>query len=192
MNEEKRIVAVVTFKVTPEDFARVSSEADTTLRRRLPTIPGFIEGMVLANESTTKVAIASEWKSRQNWAAAQWDEDIERAVADMFQETRPTNWKCTFHSPRRLQQRLNSHPIPSQVLAGFGRVARSSKQRMRFIRLWPVSGGAIRPNRCGRGALRLTARASVPRPGRRSIGPRDRSPPRAGRRPPSNSGRRIR
>jgi acetyltransferase-like isoleucine patch superfamily enzyme len=29
------------------------------------------------------------------------------------------------------------------------------------IRLLPVSGGAIRPNRCGRGALRPTARASA-------------------------------
>jgi heme-degrading monooxygenase HmoA len=87
MNEEKRIVAVVTFKITPEDFARVSSEAGTTLQRRLPTIPGFIEGMVCANEGKTKIGIVSEWKSRQNWAAAQWDDDIERAVADMFQDT---------------------------------------------------------------------------------------------------------
>src|SRR5216684_8582045 len=30
------------------------------------------------------------------------------------------------------------------------------------IRLLPVSGGAIRRNRCGRGALRPTARASAP------------------------------
>ena len=29
-----------------------------------------------------------------------------------------------------------------------------------------MSGGAIRPNRCGRGARRPTARASAPRPGR--------------------------
>src|SRR4029450_6616987 len=32
------------------------------------------------------------------------------------------------------------------------------------IRLLLVSGGAIRRNRCGRGAPRLTARASAPRP----------------------------
>jgi hypothetical protein len=36
----------------------------------------------------------------------------------------------------------------------------------------PVSGGAIRRDRCGRGAPRPTARASAPRPGRPSIGPR--------------------
>jgi heme-degrading monooxygenase HmoA len=87
MNEEHRIVAIVRFKVTPEDFSRVSSEADTTLQRRLPTVPGFIEGMVLANEGSTKVCVVSEWKSRQNWAAAQWDGDIERTVADLFQDT---------------------------------------------------------------------------------------------------------
>jgi hypothetical protein len=57
------------------------------------------------------------------------------------------------------------------------------------IRLLPVSGGAIRRNRCGRGALRPTVRASAPRPGRPSIGPQGRSRPHAGRRPPSDSGR---
>jgi hypothetical protein len=51
------------------------------------------------------------------------------------------------------------------------------------IRLLPVSGGAIRRNRCGRGALRPTARAKPPRPGCRSIGPRGRARPHAGRRP---------
>ena len=59
------------------------------------------------------------------------------------------------------------------------------------IRLLPVSGGAIRRNQCGQGALRPTARASAPRPGRRSIGPRGRSQPYAGRRSPSDGGRRI-
>ena len=53
-------------------------------------------------------------------------------------------------------------------------------------------GGAIRRNRCGRGAPRPTARASTPRPGRRCIGPRGRSRPHAGRRLPSDSGRRFR
>src|SRR5689334_11230587 len=43
------------------------------------------------------------------------------------------------------------------------------------IRLLPVSGGAIRRDRCGRGALRPTARANAPRRGCRNIGPRGRS-----------------
>jgi hypothetical protein len=87
MSEEKRIVAVVTFKVTPEDFPRAAKEAGTTVNRRLPAVPGFIEGMVLANEGTTKLRVVSEWTSRQRWADAQWDEDIARAVADIFQDT---------------------------------------------------------------------------------------------------------
>jgi hypothetical protein len=60
------------------------------------------------------------------------------------------------------------------------------------IRLLPVSGGAIRRDRCGRGALRPTARVSAPRPGRPSIGPRDHTRPHAGRPPPSDSGRLFR
>jgi hypothetical protein len=80
-----------------------------------------------------------------------------------------------------------------------GRMATSTEQGMRFrepsfgwrlrITPLPVSGGAIRRNRCGRGALRPTARASAPRRGRPSIGPRGRARPDAGRRPPSDSGR---
>src|SRR5262249_35386023 len=50
------------------------------------------------------------------------------------------------------------------------------------IRFLSVSGGAIRRNRYGRDAPRPAARASVPRPGRRNIGPRDPSRLRADRR----------
>jgi len=60
------------------------------------------------------------------------------------------------------------------------------------IRLLPVRGGAIRPSRCGRGAPRPTARANAARRGRRSSGRHGHAPPHAGRRPPSDSGRRIR
>lgn len=87
MNDDKRIVAVVTFKVMPEEFARVSSEAGTTVRNALPKVPGFVEGMVLANEGSTKVNVVSKWTSRQNWAVAQWDEDIERTITDLFKDT---------------------------------------------------------------------------------------------------------
>ncbi|HKU68550.1 MAG TPA: antibiotic biosynthesis monooxygenase [Candidatus Baltobacteraceae bacterium] len=87
MNEENGIIAVVTFEVTPEAFGRVSSEAASVLQGRLPAIAGFIEGMVLANESTTEVRIVTRWTSREHWAAAQWDERIERTVTDLFQDT---------------------------------------------------------------------------------------------------------
>jgi hypothetical protein len=52
------------------------------------------------------------------------------------------------------------------------------------IKLLSVSGGAIRRDRCGGGALHPMVQASAPRAGRQSTGPRDRSRPRAGRRPP--------
>ncbi len=64
--------------------------------------------------------------------------------------------------------------------------------RGRGIRLPPVSGGAIRRGRCGRVGPPPMARASAPRPGRRSIGRRGRARPDAGLPPPSDSGRRCR
>jgi len=87
MNDEKHLVAVVTFNITPVEFERVSSEAGITLKRRLPAIPGFVEGMVLVNEDTTQIRIVTEWESKENWALAELDETIQRTVTDLFQDT---------------------------------------------------------------------------------------------------------
>src|SRR6266403_3551485 len=117
--------------------------------------------------------------------------------------SRPRNWGAC-HGNRSAQRGALAYHIGRKPSASLGNRATGQRRtedafrgalsfgwRLR-IRLLPVSGGAIRRDRCGRGALRPTVPASARRPGRPSIGPRDRSRPRAGRRPPSDSGRRFR
>ena len=87
MDSDKHIVAIVTFEVTKETFATVASQAAAILEHRLPTIPGFVEGTLLTNEGSTEIVSFTEWESRHTWAVAQWDEDVERVVAGLFQDT---------------------------------------------------------------------------------------------------------
>lgn len=85
--KEQRVVAVVTFHVTTEDFHPVCEEVTATLQRRISTMPGLIEASVLTNEQTTRLVIESLWESSHSWAAAQWDEGVQNTIADVFRDT---------------------------------------------------------------------------------------------------------
>jgi hypothetical protein len=102
------------------------------------------------------------------------------------------DWSVSCQPETHAPQQFNRYSTPSLARASsIGGTLSQGAQSFGWllrIRLLPVSGGTIRRNRCGRGALRPTARASAPRPGRPSIGPQDRARPHAGRRPPSDSG----
>lgn len=87
MQNEEAVVSVVTFNVTAENFSTVSRAAGLTLERRLPSMPGFISGTLLRNEGQSRIIAVTEWKSRHSWAAAHWDDEIERALVDLFEAT---------------------------------------------------------------------------------------------------------
>jgi heme-degrading monooxygenase HmoA len=84
---EQRIVSVVTFHVSAANFNSVREEVNTALQRRVSTMPGLIEATVLTNEQTTRLVVVSTWESRESWAVAQWDEGVDRTIADVFQDT---------------------------------------------------------------------------------------------------------
>lgn len=84
---EQRVASVVTFHVSSANFDSICEEVNTTLQRRISTMPGLIEATVLTNEQSTRLIVVSTWESTQNWAVAQWDEGIDRTVADVFQKT---------------------------------------------------------------------------------------------------------
>ncbi|HLI96623.1 MAG TPA: hypothetical protein VKT72_11125 [Candidatus Baltobacteraceae bacterium] len=97
MADEHRIVSIVTFAVTTDTLEPVARELGLVLERRVMAIPGFIEGMVLCNEKRTQVDVISVWSSSHTWASAQWDEDIARALGDVFEET--ASYKLEFFEP---------------------------------------------------------------------------------------------
>ena len=125
--------------------------------------------------------------ARMRWEG-RWQQDRDRARADhrqvriRRQQSERSESTTTARSPR---SRAAAAYLPAAPHKGWPELVH------RRIRLLPVSGGAIRRNRCGRGARRPTARVSAPRPGRRSIGPRGHSRLYADRQPPSDSGRRF-
>ncbi|HZZ64870.1 MAG TPA: antibiotic biosynthesis monooxygenase [Candidatus Baltobacteraceae bacterium] len=84
MHNKERIVAVITFQIKPEDFETAARDASLVMERRLPTLPGFIEGSLLTNKTKTQLLSVTQWESRHSWAAAQWDEDVARVVAELF------------------------------------------------------------------------------------------------------------
>jgi len=84
---EQRVVSVVTFHVTAKNFGSISEEVNKEMQDHLSTVPGLIEATLLANEQATRLIVVSTWESKQSWAVAQWDDGIERTIADLFQKT---------------------------------------------------------------------------------------------------------
>ncbi len=96
MQGEKHIVSIVTVNVTDADFAKVAASAAATLERRLPNLKGFIEGKVLSDEHNTRIVVMTEWASRESWAKAEWDQEIERTVADLYEVTASYDLKFLY------------------------------------------------------------------------------------------------
>lgn len=87
MPNREQIVAVVAFQVKREDFDAISRDASLVMERRLPSLPGFVRGSLLTNTAKTQILGVTEWESPHSWAAAQWDEDVARVVAELFANT---------------------------------------------------------------------------------------------------------
>lgn len=87
MSSNSTIISVVSFNVDAGTYGRVTRQLAALMQQRLPTIPGYIEGTLLVNEAKTRVVTVSEWSSRHSWSRAQLDEDVERAIADVFEGT---------------------------------------------------------------------------------------------------------
>lgn len=104
MQSEHHVISMVTFKVTDRNSRAVAETAGTVLQQRLPQIPGFVEGTVLASEDKTRIVVLTEWESRECWADAEWDGIIGNAVSRLFEET--ASYDVEFFFPF-LQVRAN-------------------------------------------------------------------------------------
>lgn len=78
-----KFVSVLVFTVNPDDLAGFAREATLAVQRRAPLFHGFVEGIVMANEDGTQMLIVSQWQSRGDWSAAQWDEELGRTLSDL-------------------------------------------------------------------------------------------------------------
>jgi hypothetical protein len=80
-----KFVSVLLFRIEPEDLPGFAREATLSLERKAPLHQGFVEGIIMMNEQKTEVLIVSQWESRHDWSAAQWDDDLGRTMSDLVQ-----------------------------------------------------------------------------------------------------------
>lgn len=78
-------VSVLVFDVDRHDMQGFARQAELVMRRRIPLMRGFVEGIVMADEDKTRMLIVSQWDSKDAWAASQWDEGIARALGDLVE-----------------------------------------------------------------------------------------------------------
>lgn len=87
MANDGQIVSVVTFNVTPQNIEAVTRHARKLLEDTAPAVRGFIEGVLLTTEDETQIVLLTHWESRDDWARAEWNEQISRGVAELYEET---------------------------------------------------------------------------------------------------------
>lgn len=87
MANEPQVVSVVTFNVTSRDVEIVVRQTRHLLQNIAPTVDGFVEGVLLTGEDQTQVILLTHWESRDAWARAEWNDQIARGVAELYEET---------------------------------------------------------------------------------------------------------
>jgi heme-degrading monooxygenase HmoA len=100
MAQETQIVSVVTYDVTPQNIEAVLRHAKQLLEDTGSTLPGFIQGLLLTTDDRTQIILMAHWESRGAWARAEWNEQISRGVAELYEETASFTVKL-FHEVAR-------------------------------------------------------------------------------------------
>jgi len=83
-----KFIAVSIYTVTAKNFAALAEAAAKTMQHDVPTVQGFCEGVVMADETQTRVLIVTQWLSKQAWSQANWEPRIGEAVATLVQDAR--------------------------------------------------------------------------------------------------------
>jgi heme-degrading monooxygenase HmoA len=92
-----KFISVLIFRVSPDDLPEFARESSIVMQRRVPLISGFVEGAVMANEEKTECLIVTQWHSRDAWGAAQWNESMESALANLVESARA--WEVHTYEP---------------------------------------------------------------------------------------------
>ena len=88
-----KFVTVQIYQLDPGDLPGVARVAKLVAEERAPTINGFIQCVIMANEQKTQMLIVSLWESREAWSAAQWDDELGRVVAEEVETSTAFDFK---------------------------------------------------------------------------------------------------
>ncbi|HTV92226.1 MAG TPA: hypothetical protein VMG98_05880 [Verrucomicrobiae bacterium] len=85
IDSKTKFVAVSIYTVKANSFSALTEAASETMQRDLPTLDGFCEGIVMADEMKTRVLVVTQWTSKHDWAQVHWEPRVGAAVANFVE-----------------------------------------------------------------------------------------------------------
>jgi heme-degrading monooxygenase HmoA len=98
-----RFIAVSTYHVAAENFARVTQAATRLMEREISALDGFCEGAVITDEEKTRMLLVTQWSSKHDWAQAFWEPRIGDAVAGFVEDA--TKYEVQTFEPLTIVRR---------------------------------------------------------------------------------------
>ncbi len=85
MDSETTFIAVLIFTIDPKDLVRFGDAAAHLVQHKGSAAPGFIESVVMANETKTQVLVETRWESRHAWAQVHWDQEVGNGIVALVE-----------------------------------------------------------------------------------------------------------
>jgi hypothetical protein len=79
------IVHVWVASVAPGECTTAAQRLSDLMQDTVADLPGFLEGEVLEADDELSVIALSHWSSRHIWAQAQWNQEVGRVLAGLFE-----------------------------------------------------------------------------------------------------------
>jgi quinol monooxygenase YgiN len=78
-------IATLIFTIDPKDLSTFGDAAARLVQQKGSAAPGFIESLVMADETKTQVLIVTQWESRHAWAQVHWDQDVGNGIVALVE-----------------------------------------------------------------------------------------------------------
>jgi len=98
-NVGAHLVSVLVISVDASGCEEVASEARALMESK-SALPGFIEGEVFTSEDRERVLVITEWTSRHEWSASQWDRQVSSNVVSIVESATAVDSRTYFRGGR--------------------------------------------------------------------------------------------
>jgi heme-degrading monooxygenase HmoA len=79
---------VLIFTIEPDQLPEFAQHSTIVMQRKVPVLHGFVEGVVMADESKRELLIVTQWETRDAWSAAQWNESVSQSLGQFVESAR--------------------------------------------------------------------------------------------------------
>ena len=91
VDDKATYISALTFTMDAKDVPRFGAEAAQLVQRRGAGAPGFIESVVMVDETKTQVLIVTQWQSQQAWVQINWDRDVGNELTALVEGAKSFN-----------------------------------------------------------------------------------------------------